>query len=270
MSDMTNVRYSISQLAEKSGLSVRTLRYYDQIGLLRPLRKKNGYRCYGQKEVRRLQHILLLRSCGFPLSDIAETLASEDADLKAKLEEHLSNLAGQIDKLGRNAEMTKKMIDRLEAYRAMNDDERFEMLKRDSVEHFEEEYGAEARALYGDEAIDGANERMLSMDKPTWEAKEELERRIKETLVTAMATRDSTSPESRSLAEMHAKWIQAHWGDDGYTPDAHRALVQGYLSDPRFVEYYDSACGEGATAFLKDAVLANILNSDKTESEGTE
>lgn len=253
-----DVHYSISQLAGKSGLSVRALRYYDQIGLLRPLRKKNGYRCYGQEEVRRLQHILLLRSCGFSLSDIAETLASEDADLKAKLEEHLLNLSGQIDKLNRNAEMTRKMIDRLESYRAMNDEERFEMLKQESVERFEEDYGAEARALYGNDAIDDANERMLSMSKLAWEAKEELEQRIKETLVAAMATGDATSPESRMLAEMHAQWIRVHWGDGGYTPDAHRALVQGYLGDPRFVEYYDSACGEGATEFLKDAVLANI------------
>ena len=140
----------------------------------------------------------------------------------------------------------------------MNDDQRFEKLKRDSVARFEEEYGQEARGLYGDEAIDDANERMLSMSKLAWDMKEELEQRIKDALVDAMATGDPGSPESRMVAEMHARWIQVHWGEGAYTPQAHVQLAEGYLQDPRFVAYYDDACGRGATAFLRDVIVANI------------
>lgn len=140
----------------------------------------------------------------------------------------------------------------------MTDEERFEELKKSSVEQFEDEFGEEARALFGDAAIDEANERMLNMSKLAWDMKEELEQRVKDTLVKAMATEDARSPESRILAEMHAQWIKVHWGDAGYSAEAHRSLVQGYLGDPRFVEYYDSECGKGATEFLRDAVLANI------------
>ena len=146
----------------------------------------------------------------------------------------------------------------MEAFRHMNDEERFEQLKKDSVAQFEEEYGAEARELYGDAAIDESNERMLGMSKLAWDAKEELEQRIKDRLVIAMETGDPASSEARMVAEMHAQWIRVHWGEGAYSPEAHVQLAEGYLHDPRFVEYYDGACGEGATEFLRDAIKANM------------
>ncbi len=255
---MIDEYYSISQLADRAGISVRTLRYYDQIGLLSPMRKDNDYRIYGDEEVRKLQHILLLRSCGLPLADISAVLGSNDCDLTDKLTEHLRALIIQRDVTNRAIETTKRVLDGLEAFDAMTNDERFEELKASSVSRFEDEFGEEARALYGDAVIDKANERMLNMSKLAWDMKEELEQRVKDVLVKAMATGDPVSPESRMLAELHAQWIRVHWGEDGYTPEAHRGVVEGYLGDPRFIGYYDSECGEGATEFLRDAVLANV------------
>lgn len=250
--------YSVSELAELAGVSVRTLRYYDQIGLLVPHRGDNGYRSYGESEVHRLQHILLLRSCGLSLASIAAALTDEGFDLETELRGHLAHLQGQADELAQTIAITRKAIDRLERFRSMNDEERFKQLKRDSVAQFEEEYGEESRSLYGDAAIDEANERMLSMSKLAWDAKEELEQRVKDTLAKAMATGDPASPESRMCAELHAQWIRIHWGDSVYTPEAHVQLAEGYLRDSRFIEYYDNACGEGATRFLRDAIKANI------------
>ena len=140
----------------------------------------------------------------------------------------------------------------------MDDKERFEQIKKQSVADFEEEFGQEARAFYGDEAIDAANERMLTMSKMAWDAKEELEQRIKDNLVLAMMTKDSESPESKLVAGMHAQWIKVHWGEKAYSPEAHVSLAEGYLADPRFVEYYDGSCGAGATEFLRDIIKANI------------
>ncbi len=146
----------------------------------------------------------------------------------------------------------------LEAFEKMDDKERFEQIKKQSVADFENEYGQEARSLYGDAAVDEANERMLGMSKTAWDAKEELEQRIKDNLIVAMATGDPASPESRLVVGMHAQWIKVHWGEGAYTPEAHRSLAQGYLTDPRFVEYYDGACGDGATEFLCRIIEANI------------
>lgn len=254
----TASRYSVSQLAKAAGLSVRTLRYYDEIGLLVPQRAANGYRSYGPEEVHRLQHILLLRSCGLPLADIAEALATPTFDLESHLRGHLLALRRQATELAQTIQVTQQALNGLEEFKTMNDEQRFEKLKQEAVERFEEKYGEESRALYGDEVIDEANERMRSMSKLAWNAKEELEQRIKEVLIAAMATGDPASPEARMCAEMHAQWIRVHWGEGAYTPEAHRALADGYLADPRFIAYYDDACGEGATQFLRDAIHANV------------
>ena len=61
---------------------------------------------------------------------------------------------------------------------------------------------------------------------------------------------------AQELVRMHRRWIDLHWGE-GYDPEQYFALVEGYLADPRFVSYYDSAAGEGATEFLVKAVRAS-------------
>lgn len=61
------MRYNIGELAELAGVSVRTLRHYEQIGLLAPKRGENGYRVYGPSEVKKLQHILFYRRLGLGL-----------------------------------------------------------------------------------------------------------------------------------------------------------------------------------------------------------
>lgn len=250
--------YSVAQLAKMAHLTDRALRYYDQIGLLVPARDPRGYRAYRQEDVRRLQHILLLRACNVPLGDIASALTDPAVDIAVLLEEHLASLEQQKHALDRAIAATQRSISGLKEFREMNDEEKFAALKQASIERFEEEYGQEARERYGDDAIDEANERMRSMSKLAWDAKEELEQRIKDALVRAMETGDPSSSESRMMAELHAQWIRVHWGEGAYTPEAHVQLAEGYLKDARFIEYYDSACGEGATEFLRDVIVANI------------
>ena len=83
---------------------------------------------------------------------------------------------------------------------------------------------------------------------------------IIEALRIAMETGRPDSPEARALCAMHAQWLQMHWGEGMYSPDAHLLLAEGYLLDPRFVESYDSQAGEGATQFLVDALTYYFLN----------
>ena len=130
-------------------------------------------------------------------------------------------------------------------------------LKRWSVVHANEMiHGKEARERYGDAAVDAANERQLGMSEAEWVEKETLERAISEQLKAAMATRDAMGPEATKLAQMHAQWIRAQWGEGAYSPNAYVALAQSYLADERFVNYYDSRAGKGATAFLVAAIEA--------------
>lgn len=137
----------------------------------------------------------------------------------------------------------------------MSTQDAFEKMKAEGLESFETAYGREARERYGDDVIDKANERMMSLTKDEWDAKELLEESIKVQLRMAMATEDPASPESRELAHMHERWIGIHWGE-GYQQQEYLGLIRGYLADPRFVDYYDSAAGTGATQFLVSAVEA--------------
>ena len=125
-----------------------------------------------------------------------------------------------------------------------------EALKRRAIEENERAYGREARELYGDDAVDAANERLASLSQDEWDEKDRLEQAIKERLRSAMATGEP----ARELARMHARWIALHWGAGCYSREAHRGLAQMYLADDRFRAYYDTAAGEGATEFLVAAL----------------
>ncbi len=250
--------YTVKELADLSGVSVRTLHYYDEIGLLVPDRDKSGYRVYGQEQVARLQSILAMRACALPLHEIKELLGTADSDGKRALMAHLQRLQAQRTSIDEAMRRTRSALSLMEGMEDMNNEEKFEELKKQSVETFEATYGSEARALYGDEAIDGANEKFLAMSEDAWNAKELLEKAIIAQLAVAMATGDPASAAARELAEMHAAWIQMHWADGTYSVEAHRGLAQGYLADDRFKAYYDRAAGEGATEFLVKALLANL------------
>ena len=90
--------YTVKQLARLSGVSVRTLHHYDEIGLLRPaLIGENRYRYYGREELLRLQDILFHRELGVPLQEIGKLLALQRSDRVAILREHRERLAERVE-----------------------------------------------------------------------------------------------------------------------------------------------------------------------------
>ena len=87
----------IGEVARASGLTVRTLHHYDEIGLLVPsARSEAGYRLYGAADVRRLYRILALRGMGFPLEEIAATLVREGEDPRPAVRRHLERIDEQL------------------------------------------------------------------------------------------------------------------------------------------------------------------------------
>ncbi len=249
------MQLTIGQMAREAGVSPRTLRYYEEQGLLAPQRTDAGYRVYGETDARRLAQVLALRACGLPLATIRRLFREPDADLASALRAHLRSLEKQGDSLSAAIARTKAALATIERMEDMSAKDSFKIMKEQGLRDFESTYGAEARELYGDDAIDAANARMMDLTKDEWDAKELLEEAIKVQLRLAMATDDPESDEARELAHMHERWIGIHWGA-GYAPEAYLGLVDGYLKDPRFVKYYDSAAGDGATEFLVQAVHA--------------
>lgn len=94
--------YTVKKLAALSGVSVRTLRFYDEIGLLKPaLRKQNNYRCYEQEQVMMLQQILFYRELNFSLQDIQRMISSDDFNKIDALISHKQVLAQNLDRTQR-------------------------------------------------------------------------------------------------------------------------------------------------------------------------
>lgn len=253
---MESRTYTVGELARLAEVTVRTLHHFEDTGLLQPERAANGYRLYGHDDVVRLQQILLLRSCGLTLADIRSALEKNAFDYRAALERHLATLRAQQQELDKLVETVEKTIASLEGRCTMTDKERFEGMKAAHISENEKRFGAEARATYGDAAVDAANARVASLTEEAWADKEALEGAIIDALENAMAEGDPEGDAAQKLCAMHARWLQLHWGEGAYSREAHAALAEAYVADPRFTAYYDERAGEGATRFLRDALKA--------------
>ena len=247
--------YSASQLARLSGVSVRTLHYYEELGILRPERRANNYRAYGDDDVDRLQQALLYRQAGLPLARIAQLLDDPSFDRVGALRGHLATLRRERENIDALIASVEDMIATEEGTRTMTDEERFAALKRAAVDENERAYGAEVRGRWGDEAADAANERVLNMSEQEWGDTKELEQAILEQLAAAVAAGDTRGPEAARLVEMHRDWLCRQWPEGAYSPAAHAGLAESYVADERFAAYYEKAV-KGGARFLRDAIVA--------------
>ena len=109
-------RWRIGQVSARTGLTARTLRYYEELGLLRPSeRLVSGHRVYASEDLRRLYRISLLRQLGLPLSDIAADLADTSHNLSDTIGEHIGEVDRRLAALGRHRERVITVRDSLAA-----------------------------------------------------------------------------------------------------------------------------------------------------------
>jgi MerR family transcriptional regulator, thiopeptide resistance regulator len=108
--------WKIGELARRTGLTVRTLHHYDEIGLLSPAeRSDGGHRVYDEAAVQRLYRIVSLRSLGFPLDAIAEALDSERFDPRSAVDDHIERLEAQVAREQQLLQTLRALRDRLGA-----------------------------------------------------------------------------------------------------------------------------------------------------------
>ncbi|WP_313582355.1 MerR family transcriptional regulator [Lacrimispora sp.] len=246
------MEYTINKLAKLAGVSTRTLRYYDELGLLSPARvSSNGYRIYGQKEIDRLQQILFYRELGVSLEEIRNILASKDFDGLSALESHLTALLARREQLNLLVANVEKTIKTMKGEMIMSDQEKFEGFLQKLVDHNEHQYGEEARAKYGDERVNRSNAKVLNMSKEQFTELERLTEDLNETLKAAFEQGDPASELAQKACELHKKWLCFYWDD--YSKEAHKGVTQMYVDDPRFTAYYDKI-SPGCAAFLRNAV----------------
>lgn len=253
------MEYTIKQLAELAGITTRTLRHYDQIGLLRPDRvSQTGYRIYGPTQVELLQQILFYRQRGLELSKIREIIYGESFDILQALQEHLCALQQEKEKLERMIFTVEETIAVMRGEETMSDKEKFQCFKEELVGENEAKYGKEIREKYGDAEVDAANRKFMQMSEEEYQYFEELGSRIQKKLEAAVKAGESPAGSAGiEISQMHKEWLLMTWAAEQYTPQAHKGLVQMYVLDPRFTAFYDRNV-KGCARFLQDAVKVNL------------
>ncbi len=257
--------WSIQEIARMAGTTSRTLRHYDDIGLLPPSRiAANGYRHYDQAALVRLQRILLLRDLGLGLPQIAEALggeagrppsASGDQGTAAALRTHLGWMRQEQDALARRIRSVEHTITTLEEGGDLMAENMFDGFDHAQYqEEVEQRWGKKAYAD-GDRWWRG----MTDAERADWQQRvSELSR---DWIVAAESGADPASDQAQALARRHVDWLRgvpgtpAAQGTDAQVKAYVMGLGDMYVADPRFGANY--ATGEGGTRgaeFVRDAL----------------
>lgn len=246
------MEYTVQKLARLAGVSTRTLRYYDEIGILKPARiNSSGYRIYGQLEVDRLQQILFYRELEVSLDSIKDIVTSPSYNGANALKDHREKLLAKREQLNMLIANINKTIEASEGRINMTDKEKFEGFKQKLIDENEKKYGKEVREKYGDTVADESNNKFKNMTQEQYAEFEKLSVTVNETLKEAMATGDPAGELGQKAADLHKQWLSFTWGS--YSKEAHAGLAQMYVDDERFKEYYDKI-QPGAAEFLRDAI----------------
>jgi uncharacterized protein YdhG (YjbR/CyaY superfamily)/DNA-binding transcriptional MerR regulator len=248
------MEYCMKEMSLLSGLTARTLRYYDEIGLLRPggLRS-SGYRFYGGAEVDRLQQILFYRELGLPLEEIKKILDNAEFNRETALISHLAALKQQKNQLNLLIRNLQKTIRTLKGEQTMSDQDKFEGFKQKMIDENEAKYGEEVRQKYGDEVAHAANQKIKNMTQQQMEEAAKLSIQVNDAIGKALATKDPKGEAALAACGLHQQWLCVYWPDGYYRPEAHKGLAEMYCQDPRFREYYEKI-GPNCADFLKKAI----------------
>ncbi len=235
--------WSTAELVRLTGISSRTLRHYDHVGLLVPAGTgAGGQRLYGRTELQRLQHVLLLRELGMGLTEIASVLDGQDDEVEA-LRRHHDRLLADADRLRRLADTVAKSIEEREGGDPMSAEEMFAAFRDDP-------HGAEARERWGDEAV------AVQQKAAGWSREEArdvhgemgaVHRRLAELMA---AGEPVDAPGVQDAVGAHHAWVSRFWvpGREAYI-----GLGEMYVEDPRFTATIDGY-GTGLSPYLRDAM----------------
>ncbi|MBU1093481.1 MAG: MerR family transcriptional regulator [Firmicutes bacterium] len=252
------MKYLINEFAKLASISTRTLRYYDQIGLLKPnIVSPGGYRYYGSVEVNRLQQILFFKAMDIPLKKIKEILDQPEFDHLEKLKEHLEKMQQRKKQLNSMISTLNQTIDSIERKQEITDKEKFAGFKKNLLKENDDLYKDEVEQKWSKKAYDQSRKAFESMSEFEYQHFKELGEKILSNLKKAFdAHLDYQSEAMQNVAKLHQEWIQAAWGR--YDADAHYQLVEMYVADDRFKAYYDKN-EDGLAELLKNAVQYYLL-----------
>lgn len=256
MKDLT-----VKQLAAISGVTVRTLHHYDEIGLLAPAHvAANGYRYYGRAEMLRLQQILFHRELGVPLGEIAALLSLDGQDQVGVLLRHRGKLEAERERFRVLIETIDRTVADLKGETSMANADLYKGFSADK----QADYEAWLIERYGDPMKDDiarSKKAMAKMSEAEQAAMMEMLRDIESALVEAMTRGlDPACDAVDTVIRRHRAWVAAAW-DKPCPPAAYSNLADLYLSHPDFVQRYETLAA-GFAAWLATAMKAHTGRAD--------
>lgn len=198
--------HTVQKLASLSGVSVRTLHHYDEIGLLEPAYiGMNGYRYYEQEQLLLLQQILFFRNLGFELKKIREIIKKSDFDRIAALYSHRKMLMRELEKTRELIETIDNTLEHLQGKKKMKDNQFFKGLNSPKQKEYEKYLIDSGR--HTAEELKTGRKRLEKWQPQDWEkVRIEWEALLKD-YVNAIA-KGSNSPDALACVERHLQYLQ--------------------------------------------------------------
>jgi Predicted transcriptional regulators len=244
---------TVGQVAEQYGVTVRTLHHYDEIGLLVPGdRTSAGYRLYSDKDIARLQHVVVYRRLGFALEEIALLLDDASADLGEHLRRQREAVMSRLHEMRELVTAIDRALEKEMSGTKLTKEEQKELFG----DGFSDDYADEAEQRWGEtEAWKQSQSRTSTYTKEDWvEVKAEMDA-TNAAFVSAMTDGEpATSQRAMDAAEQHRLHIHRRFYD--LTPEFHRGLGDMYLADPRFTKTYEDL-RPGMAQYVRDAIHGN-------------
>lgn len=235
----------ISEVAKLTGITVRTLHYYDEIGLLKPSEiTEDGYRLYSREDLEILQQILFFRELDFPLSQIKEIMNNPNYDKEEALKKQKELLIQQRQRIEGLIKLIEK---RIEGDNNMS----FKEFDMNEIEENKKKYAKEVKERWGtSKAYEESEKKTSSYNKEKWG---DINQETSE-IFKGFAELRNSDPGSEEVQELVRRW-QKYITDNFYT--CTNEILSGlglmYVEDERFKENLDKN-GEGTAKLMAEAI----------------
>lgn len=218
--------YTVNKLAELSGVSIRTLHWYDEIGLLKPAYYgENGYRYYEEAQLLKLQQILFFKELDFDLKTIQKLLGRTDFDKIAALNSHRKVLMRRVEKTHELISTIDETLKHLKGKTKMDENKLFQGFSKEK----QAEYENEIVARFGDSGkkhIEEAKQNYKSWKQGDWDKIKVTFNEICEELVVALKSQKKpNSKEVQALISKHFSLLKQFWTPDSESYAAHGKLI---------------------------------------------
>lgn len=247
--------YTVKQVAEMSGVSVRMLHHYDTIGLLKPAAVgENGYRQYGRKELLRLQQILFHKTLGMTLNEVATILDDANFDAEEALRSHKNKLQQESETAQRLIKTIEKTLAALSGNATVKDADLYSGFEPEKQSEYEawliEKYGDDMQSRIAHSKQAFASLKPAERDAVMAELAE-----VEHTIAEGLRRGEPADSVTHDLMlDRHRAWVAFMW-DKPCDHEAYAGLADLYLSHPDFEKRYEQI-HPGFTAYLTDAMKA--------------